>query len=269
MSASGHVRVGIGGWSYEPWRETFYPAGVAKKNELEYASRKVTAIEINSTFYRLQTPQVFAKWRDATPDDFIFCLKAPRFIVQRKVLAEAGSGIERFVSSGIAQLGAKLGPLLWQLAPAHSFDATDLQHFLALLPDEAEGHKLRHALEVRHESFMNADFLTMARKRGVAVVFEDDKDYPGFADLTANFVYSRLRRSVSTEKTGYSPAALKQWAQRARTWARGEDPEDLPKVEKKTAAKSGERDVFIFFINGAKERAPAAAMQLISLLKEL
>lgn len=263
-SESGRVRVGIGGWSYEPWRETFYPAEVAKKGELEYASRKVTAIEINSTFYRLQTPQVFARWRDATPDDFVFCLKAPRFIVQRKVLAEAGPGIERFAGSGIVELGEKLGALLWQLDPSHHFDADDLQRFLALLPDHAGGRPLRHALEVRHESFMNTDFLAIARERGVAVVFEDDKDYPGFADLTGDFVYARLRRSVASEKTGYTPAALKQWAQRARSWARGEEPGDLPKVAKGTATKSAARDVFIFFINGAKERAPAAAMQLIA-----
>lgn len=178
MPKSGRIYVGIGGWSYEPWRETFYPADVAKKSELEYASRKVTAIEINSTFYRLQTPQVFAKWRDATPDDFVFCLKAPRFIVQRKVLAEAGSSIGRFVGSGIVELGEKLGALLWQLEPTHPFDAGDLQRFLALLPEQVEGRPLRHALEVRHESFMNAEFLALARERGVAVVFEDDKDYP-------------------------------------------------------------------------------------------
>lgn len=150
-SESGRIRVGIGGWSYEPWRETFYPAAVAKKGELEYASRKVTAIEINSTFYRLQTPPVFAKWRDATPDDFVFTLKAPRFIVQRKVLAEAGPGIERFAGSGIVELGEKLGALLWQLDPSHRFDASDLQGFLALLPDHADGRPLRHALEVRQD----------------------------------------------------------------------------------------------------------------------
>lgn len=266
MPQSGHIRVGIGGWSYEPWRETFYPADVPKKSELEYASRKVTAIEINSTFYRLQTPQVFAKWRDATPDGFVFCLKAPRFVVQRKVLAEAGSGIERFVGSGMGELGEKLGALLWQLEPTHHFDAGDLQRFLALLPEQAAGRPLRHALEVRHESFVNADFLAIARERGVAVVFEDDKDYPGFADLTGDFVYARLRRSVSSEKTGYPPAALQQWTQRARIWARGEEPGDLPMVAQGTASNSGPRDVFIFFINGAKERAPAAAMQLIASL---
>lgn len=265
---SGRIRVGIGGWSYEPWRDTFYPAGVAKKSELDYASRKVTAIEVNSTFYRLQTPPVFAKWRDATPDDFVFTLKAPRFIVQRKVLAEAGASIERFVGSGIVELGEKLGALLWQLDPGHHFDASDLQRFLALLPDQAAGRPLRHALEVRHESFMNTKFLAIARERGVAVVLEDDKDYPGFADLTADFVYARLRRSVASEKTGYPPAALKQWAQRAHCWARGEEPEDLPKVAKGTATKRAARDVFIFFINGAKERAPAAAMQLLASLAE-
>lgn len=267
MANPGRIRVGIGGWSYEPWRDTFYPTNVPKKNELEYASRKVTAIEINSTFYRLQTPGVFAKWRESTPDDFVFYIKAPRFIVQRKALAEAGSGIERFVGSGIAELGAKLGPLLWQLAPTQHFDADDLTRFLALLPDKADGQPLRHALEVRHESFMNTDFLAIAREHAVTVVFEDDKDYPGFADVTGDFVYARLRRCVASEKTGYSATALQAWMQRARTWAQGDEPTDLPRVDKKIPATAAPRDVFMFFINGAKERAPAAAMELICLSK--
>jgi uncharacterized protein YecE (DUF72 family) len=266
MKQAGLIRVGIGGWSYEPWRETFYPADVPAKRELEYASRELTSIEINSTFYRLQKPAVYAKWREATPEGFVFSIKAPRFIVQRKELATAGSAIERFIGSGITELKTRLGPILWQLAPTHRFDAGDLEQFLGLLPPEAGGVPLRHALEVRHSSFLNDAFVTLARGRSVAVVFEDDEKYPGFADVTANFVYARLRRSVASLETGYSPAALQLWAARASTWANGGEPADLPRVGQPKAAPLA-RDVFVYFINGAKERAPAAAREMISLLQ--
>ncbi|HEY4366925.1 MAG TPA: DUF72 domain-containing protein [Steroidobacteraceae bacterium] len=265
---SGHIRVGIGGWSYDPWRETFYPPEVPQKSELEYASRQVTAIEINSTFYRLQKPAVYAKWRDSTPDNFVFSIKAPRFIMQRKVLADAAPGIEKFIDSGIAELQTRLGPILWQLAPTQHFDAGDLERFLELLPATTGGLPLRHALEVRHESFLNAEFLAIARKHGVAVVFEDDAKYPGCSDLTSDFVYARLRQSVASVTTGYPHTALSAWAERARAWTKGAEPTDLPRVEPKVKAKPVARDVFIFFINGAKERAPAAACELISMLQE-
>ena len=266
MAKQGRIRVGIGGWSYEPWRETFYPANVSKKDELEYASRKVTAIEINSTFYRLQKPEVFAKWRDSTPQDFMFSVKAPRFIAQRRVLADAGPHIGRFIDSGVTELGDKLGPLLWQLDPKHSFQADDMQRFLDLLPGEAHGLKLRHALEVRHESFATTAFLELARERKVTVVLEDDEEYPGFADATGEFIYARLRRSVSHEPTGYPLAAIEQWAQRARLWAAGSEPTDLPRVAASSSKAKTPRDVFIYFINGAKERAPAGAMKLLQTL---
>jgi uncharacterized protein YecE (DUF72 family) len=266
-TSPGLIRVGIGGWSYDPWRETFYPPSVPAKGELEYASRQVTAIEINSTFYRMQKPEVYAKWRDSTPEDFVFSLKAPRFIVQRKVLADAASGIQRFISGGIVELQQRLGPILWQLAPTQHFDAADLERFLEMLPAKLDNLTLRHALEVRHESYMNADFLALARKYGVSVVFEDDKDYPGFADVTGTFIYARLRQCVATVETGYAAPALKLWAERARTWAKGAEPTDLPRVAP-PAAKAQPRDVFIYFINGAKERAPAAAKALISILRE-
>jgi len=266
MNTSGHIRVGIGGWTYEPWRETFYPHEVSKKNELEYASRKVTAIEINSTFYRLQKPEVFARWCDATPDDFMFSVKAPRFVAQRKILADAGPHIARFIDSGIAELQHKLGPLLWQLEPRHAFDANDLDAFLALLPKTAGALPLRHALEVRHESFAHPEFLALARERGVTVVLEDDASYPGFADATGDFIYARLRRSVASEVTGYPVADLERWTQRAQAWSRGEEPDDLPRVTPASGTKSASRDVFLFFINGAKERAPAAAMAVLGKL---
>jgi uncharacterized protein YecE (DUF72 family) len=261
----GHIRIGIGGWTYAPWRDTFYPAGTPKSRELDYASRQVTAIEVNGTFYRLQTPAVFRKWHDATPDDFIFAIKAPRFIVQRKDLSTAGTAVERFVSSGITELATKLGPILWQLSPTKRFDAGELTAFLGLLPAAAGNTALRHALEVRDPSFMNPEFLGIARQHGVAVVFEDDANYPACADLTAKFVYARLRRSAASVKTGYSLDALKRWARRAQRWAEGQEPRDLPRITGKTTPVAA-RDVFVFFINGAKERAPAAAQKLLALL---
>lgn len=265
MSAHGRIRVGIGGWNYEPWRETFYPPDVAKKHELEYASRHVTAIEINSTFYRLQKPEVFAKWRDATPGDFMFSVKAPRFVAQRRVLADAGPHIERFLSSGITELGEKLGPLLWQLDPRHVFDEEDMRRFMDLLPPDIDGLKLRHALEVRHESFATPAFIALAREHGITVVLEDDATYPGFADVTGDFIYARLRRSQSEILTGYPQDALQRWRERGRDWAGGSEPDDLRRVSE-TKAKMRPRDVFLYFINGAKERAPAAAMALLEAL---
>ena len=260
------IRVGIGGWNYEPWRKTFYPPEVVRSRELEYASRQVTSIEINGTFYGLQKPEVFAKWHDATPPGFVFSIKAPRFLVQRKDLASAGTALQRFISSGITELKSKLGPILWQLAETKKFDAKELDAFLTSLPDVAGGLPLRHALEVRHASFLNPEFLAIARRHEVAVVYEDDAAHPALADVTSTFVYARLRRSAASVATGYSLDALKQWSRRARTWAQGKEPTDLPRVAPRPKAAVAPRDVFIYFINGAKERAPAAARKLISLL---
>lgn len=264
---SARVCVGIGGWNYEPWRKTFYPAGTAQSKELEYASRQVTSIEVNSTFYRLQKPEVFAKWRDATPAEFVFSIKAPRFIVQRRDLASAEAAVARFMSSGIQELGPKLGPLLWQLAPTKHFDAGELDAFLSLLPAKAATLPLRHALEVRHASFMTPQFLEILRKHGVAGVYADDATHPRFADVTASFVYARLRRSVASVSTGYTLDALEQWSRRAGTWAKGNEPADLPHIARRTKKSAHPRDVFVYFINGAKERAPAAARKLLSLVE--
>jgi uncharacterized protein YecE (DUF72 family) len=261
----GEIRVGIGGWSYEPWRETFYPASVAKKDELEYASRQVTAIEINSTFYRLQTPQVFAKWRDSTPERFWFSVKAPRFVAQRKTLADAGPSVDKFLSSGVLELGPRLGPILWQLAPTQAFEADDVEAFLRLLPRQAGAHRLRHVLEVRHATFATTEFVAIAREHRCAIAFTDDPAYPSIADVTGDFVYARLRCSTSHLETGYSTAALAAWAQRARTWAEGQEPRDLPRVDPATTAIEP-REVFVYFINGAKERAPGAAKELLRVL---
>lgn len=263
---AGSVRVGIGGWTYEPWRETFYPPGTVQSRELDYASRHVTSIEINGTFYRLQKPEVFAKWHDSTPEDFMFSIKAPRFVVQRSELSSAGTAVERFMSSGITELKSKLGPILWQLAPTKNFDAADLDAFLTLLPATLGKLPLRHALEVRHSSFMHREFLEIARQHDVAVVFVDDATHPGIADLTSTFVYARLRRSAASIATGYSLDALKRWSHSAQMWATGQEPADLPRIVPKSKTAALPRDVFIYFINGAKERAPAAAMKLISIL---
>jgi uncharacterized protein YecE (DUF72 family) len=258
--------VGIGGWTYEPWRKTFYPKGLPHARELEHASRQVTAIEINGTFYRTQKPESFAKWREQTPDDFVFSVKAPRYATIRKVLAEAGESIDRFVESGLAELGPKLGPLLWQFAPTKRFDAADLEAFLKLLPKEIGGRPARHVLEPRHESFKTGEFIALARRYGTAIVFTDSEEYPSFGDVTADFVYARLVRSQSSIKAGYDTVALDAWTKIARTFARGSEPKEFPRIAK-AAPKVSARDVFVFFINGAKERAPAAAQALLQRLE--
>lgn len=259
------VRVGIGGWNFAPWRDNFYPAGLAQARELAYASRHLSAIEINSTYHGTQKRTSFAKWRDETPDDFVFAVKASRFATNRRVLAESGESIERFIDSGIAELGRKLGPVVWQFAPTKQFDAEDFEAFLQLLPDSVEGVKLRHVLEVRHDSFQSPDYLKLARKYKAATVFTDSPKFPSMADLTAEFVYARLMASSEKLKAGYAPKDLDAWAERVRTWAQGHQPADLPTVEdRKPAARK--REVFVFFINGAKERAPAAAQALLERL---
>lgn len=259
------IRAGIGGWTYEPWRKNFYPSGLPHSQELGYASRQLNAIEVNGTYYSTFKPPTFAKWRDETPNGFVFSLKASRFTTNRRVLAGAGESIERFVGSGISELGNKLGPIVWQFMPTKVFDTDDFEAFLALLPRKVDGLALRHVLDVRHASFMSADYLKLARKYRCATVFCDSDDYPSFADLTADFVYARLMRSQARLGSGYAPKALDAWAQAARTWAEGGEPADLPRVEA-TAKASTPRDVFMFFINGAKERAPAAAMGLLKRL---
>jgi uncharacterized protein YecE (DUF72 family) len=262
---AGTIRAGIGGWTYEPWDETFYPADLPKKNQLDYASRHVTAIEINGTFYRLQKPPVFAKWRDDAPDDFVFSIKAPRYLTYRKVLSEAIDSVPRFLGSGLTELRQKLGPILWQLPPSLHFDAGDIGKFLQSLPSELEGLPLRHVLEVRHKTFMDATYVELATKHSVATVFAHTDEFPNFADITGDFIYARLRKAVATEPTGYSEADLKAWSERAQLWAAGDAPDDLPYVTNAKPQKKP-RDVFIYFINGAKERAPAAAQQLLKLL---
>jgi len=260
--ASGRIRVGIGGWDYAPWRDTFYPASVPQKRQLEYASRHVTSIEVNGTFYRLQTPDTFAKWRDETPDDFMFSLKASRFIMNRRELAAAGESMEKFFKSGMAQLGVKLGPILWQLTPFAHFNAADLEGFLKLLPRELSGLPLRHVLEVRHKSFEQEACIDLIRRYNVATVLADTAKYPSFADVTGDFVYARLMSAESAQPEGYEPKVLARWVERGNLWAAGTEPDDLPRIAK-TQAPAVARDVFLYVINGAKERAPAAAMKML------
>jgi uncharacterized protein YecE (DUF72 family) len=266
-AASGTIRVGVGGWNFAPWRNNFYPAGLPQQRELEFASRQLTAIEVNSTFYAAQKPATYANWRRQTPDGFRFSLKAPRYATASRVLANSGKSINAFVFGGLAELGDRLGPISWQFMPTRKFDPGDLATFLDLLPRELEGRPLQHVLEVRHASFMCAEYVALARKHGVATVFTDSTEHPSFADVTGAFVYARLMRSEASITTGYDPAALEAWASRARAWARGDDPEDLPRLEtaSKLAAKTP-RDVYIYFISAAKERNPAAALGLIGRL---
>jgi uncharacterized protein YecE (DUF72 family) len=259
------IRVGIGGWTFAPWRGTFYPAGLAQARELQFASRAVTAIEINGTFYGTQRRESFARWRDETPEDFMFSVKGPRFVTYRRVLNEAGPSIERFLASGVLELKHKLGPILWQFAPTKKFDAADMAAFLHALPKESAGVKLRHAVEVRHESFCVPEFVTLAREAGAAIVYADSDKHPAIADLTADFVYARLQRSAEDVPTGYRPAELEAWATRAKRWAEGGEPADLPRVTTGEAPHRP-RDVFLFLISGAKVRAPAAAQALLQVL---
>jgi uncharacterized protein YecE (DUF72 family) len=258
----GKIRIGVGGWTYEPWRGAFYPKGLAQKRELEYASTKLTSIEINGTYYGSQKPESFAKWHDETPDDFVFSLKATRYATNRRVLAEAEPTIERFFNSGVTNLKAKLGPISWQFATTKRFDPGDFAAFLKLLPKSVGGLAIRHAVEVRNESFRTPEFVALAREHGVAVVIAGDSEYPQIADVTAPFVYARVMGTTEGEPAGYSSSALDSWAARARTWAAGGSPADLKTV---AAAASGDaaRDVFMYVISGFKDRNPAAATALI------
>lgn len=241
------IHIGVGGWTYEPWQGSFYPAKLPKAKELEHAAGRLTAIEINSTYYSSQKPESFAKWAAATPEGFIFTAKASRYSTNRRVLAEAGPSVEKFVTQGITRLGDRLGPILWQFMPTKKFDAADFGAFLDLLPKEQDGLKLRHAVEVRHESFACAEFVELARAHGVAIVEAYHDSYPLIAEATADFAYLRLQQSREEEPTGYSDGELDDWAEKAR-------------------AIANDRELFLFFISGAKVRNPAAAEALISRL---
>ncbi len=239
------IYIGIGGWTYEPWRGVFYPGDLPQKRELEFASRKLTSIEVNGTYYSGFKPQTFAKWREETPDGFVFALKASRFCTNRKVLASAEESVARFVGQGIAELGDRLGPINWQFMGTKKFDAEDFEAFLKLLPREVQGLPLRHALEVRHASFKDERFYDLARRYGAAIILADGEDFPLIEEPTADFTYARLMRTKDDVATGYTKPELDAFAKRAKAWA-----------------KRG--DAFVYFISGAKVRAPAAAEALIA-----
>jgi uncharacterized protein YecE (DUF72 family) len=266
MAKHGAIRVGIGGWTYAPWRGVFYPKGLPHAQELSYASRHLTSIEVNGTFYRTQTPATFAKWAREVPDGFVFSLKGPRYAVHRRALGEAGDSISRFLDSGPLMLGDRLGPILWQFAPTKKFDEADFGAFLELLPGKLDGKKLQHVIEVRHPSFCVPAFIKLLRRFSMPVVYAEHATYPAIADLTGDLVYARLQKGKDTIKTGYPPKALDAWAERAKIWASGGAPADLPCIGAASQTKKKARDVFLYVIHEGKLRAPAAAETLIARL---
>ena len=240
----GKIRIGIGGWTYEPWRGIFYPEKLPHSKELEYAASRLTAIEINSTFYGRQSPKSWEAWEKVVPDGFQFAIKGARYCVSRSRLAEGAEGLAKFFAQGFTALGPKLGPILWQFLPRRKFDSEDIARFIDLLPKKLDGITLRHAIEPRDESFRDEKFFDLCRARNVAVVLDDSDEYPPIEAETADFAYWRLQRMSEDEPTGYDEAALKRFAAKARKWD-----------------KAG-KDGYIFMINGAKVRAPAAALAL-------
>jgi uncharacterized protein YecE (DUF72 family) len=259
---AGKIRLGIGGWTFAPWRGVFYPDKLAQAKELSYAASHLTSIEINGTYYGSQKPASYRKWASEVPDGFVFSLKGPRFATNRRVLAEAGDSIKRFYDSGVLELGDHLGPVLWQFAPTKKFDEADFGAFLELLPRELDGRALRHVVEVRHDSFCTPDFVALLRRFAIPVVFSEHATYPAIADITGDFVYARLQKGSDDIKTGYPPKALDAWAKRLEVWAAGGEPDDLPRVGSDSPKKQP-RDVFAYVIHEGKVRAPAAAMALI------
>ena len=243
------IRVGIGGWVYPPWRGVLYPKGLPQAQELSYASRQVTAIEINGTFYGAQKPASFRRWHEDTPEDFVFSVKGPRFATHRPDLATAGPSIDRFFGSGVLELRKKLGPVLWQFAARMTFDEAGFAAFLDLLPHSIDDCAIRHVVEVRHKSFLSPSFIDLLRRFRVGVAFVDDDGHLALDEVTADFAYARLRRCVEIEPEGYPPDALDRWAQH---------------FQRQLAERH--HDCFVYFINGAKVRAPAAARALLQRL---
>ena len=268
MTAKSHIYLGIGGWTFEPWRGVFYPKGLPHSKELAYASERLTSIEVNGTFYRTQSPATYRKWASEVPDGFVFSIKGSRYVTNRRVLSEAGESIERFLNSGVTELGDKLGPLLWQFAPFKKFDEADFGAFLELLPETFNGRRLRHVVEVRHDSFKTPEFVALLRKFNIAAVYTDHETYPNIADITGDFVYARLQQGEDDVPTAYPPKEINAWAKRLGAWAAGKEPADLPRVDAKHKPKAEPRDVFAYVIHEGKVRAPAAAMALIEGVKE-
>jgi uncharacterized protein YecE (DUF72 family) len=264
---SGQIRIGIGGWTFAPWRGVFYPKGLSQSKELAYASERLTSIEVNGTFYSSQKPETFRKWASEVPEGFVFSLKGSRFVTNRRVLAEAGDSIKRFFDSGVTELGDHLGPLLWQFAPFKKFDPADFGKFLEALPEKFDGRKIRHVIEVRHPSFMVPEFIAMLRQFKMPPVYTDHVTYPNIPDVTSNFVYARLQQGKDDVETAYQPKQIGEWTKRLEAWAEGKEPKDLNRVDDKHKLKAEPRDVFAYVIHEGKIRAPAGAMALIEKLK--
>ncbi|WP_136661114.1 DUF72 domain-containing protein [Nitratireductor sp. XY-223] len=262
MAPTGTIRAGIGGWTFAPWRGTFYPKDVRQKDELNYASSQLATIEINGTYYGTQKPATFAKWANDVPEGFVFSVKGNRFVTNRRVLTEGAESMERFLGSGITELGAHLGPILWQFAPTKKFDPDDFGAFLSMLPQSRDGVPLKHALEVRHDSFSSPEFVALAARHGAAIVYSQHLKYPEIADVSAPFIYARLQKGQDDIPTAYPPEDLDLWAQRARTWADGGAPDGLSYADANHSAEATPRDVFVYFIHEGKIRAPQAAMAL-------
>lgn len=261
-AAAPRIRVGIGGWVYAPWRGLFYPVGWPQARELEYASQRLGAIEINASFYSLPTAQSLARWRDSTPPGFVFSLKAPRFATHRRVLADAGDAVARFLGCGLTQLGPKLGPIVWQFAPTQRFDACDFEAFLRLLPGQVDGLRLRHVMDVRHDSFRCPAYLALARRHGVATVLSAADEHPALFDPQADLVYARIMRTQAAQPEGLPAEVLDPLAACVLQLRDGALPAGMPLLEPAGQTRQAARQVFVFFINGAKERAPAAALAL-------
>jgi uncharacterized protein YecE (DUF72 family) len=287
MTASGTVRIGISGWRYVPWRGVFYPAKLPQKNELAYAASVFRSIEINGTFYSLQRPEYFEAWSAETPEDFIFSAKGPRFITHMRRLKDVKTPLANFFASGILRLGPKLGPILWQLPPNFKFEPERIESFLKLLPHDTESaaalarrhdkrlsgraamkidanRPLRQAMEIRHNSFATPAFIALLRAYNVALVCADTVEWPRLMDVTSDFMYCRLHGSEQLYASGYDKAAIEQWATRAVSWAQGKEPADAEKVIKDAEPKAAPRDVFVYFDNDVKVRAPFDAQQLIA-----
>ncbi len=281
----GEVRIGISGWRYRGWRGTFYPAGLRQKDELAYASSKFRTIEINGTFYSMQRSPSFAEWAAATPDDFLFSLKGPRFITHMLKLTRSKTPLANFFASGVLRLNRKLGPILWQLPPNLGFEAERLEQFFTLLPrstgaalELARGHdaklkgrawlkidadrKIRHAIEIRHETFKSPEFVRLLRKFHVALVCADSVDWPLLTDLTSDFCYCRLHGSENLYASGYDERALRRWAQTIANWATGATVRNSRNLIGKPVSDGRKRDVFVYFDNDAKVRAPFDAQSL-------
>ncbi|MFN7027041.1 MAG: DUF72 domain-containing protein [Pseudorhizobium sp.] len=290
MSKGGTVRIGISGWTYNPWRGVFYPPHLPQKQELAFAASRFPTIEINGTFYSLQKPQDFAGWRDATSDDFVFAVKGPRYITHMKRLKDVEISLANFLASGLLNLRHKLGPILWQFPPRMKFDAQRFESFLQLLPKDTEAaaklarrhdgrldgrsateadakRPMRHAFEIRHESFACAEFITLLRQYRAALVVADTVQWPLLMDMTADFVYCRLHGSEELYVSGYDDAALEEWAELIRDWAEGVDPPQAKRAMPISSRCSEGRDVYVYFDNDAKVRAPADAASLIERLR--